>query len=140
MTPLDAADEVLDRAEAALDQGRAHDALRLTEEMLAVDPLHAGGWFVRGDTLLVLGDLVQAADAFHRAAQLHPGHAASWSSHARVSVELLRIETAKASVARALEADPDCAEAWWVRSLVAEWQGDRALVRRARAEAAVERN
>ena len=80
MTPLDAADEVLDRAEAALDQGRAHDALRLTEEMLAVDPLHAGGWFVRGDTLLVLGDLVQAADAFHRAAQLHPGHAASWSS------------------------------------------------------------
>ncbi len=136
MTPVEATDAVLDQAEVALERGLAADALRLSQSILAEDPMHGGALFVRGDALLMLGDLARAAESFHRAAHVHPNHAASWSSHARVSAELLRTDAAASSVSRALKADPTCAEAWWVRSLLAEWAGDTAQVKRARSEAA----
>jgi predicted Zn-dependent protease with MMP-like domain len=136
MSPGDSPDRVLDRAEAALVDGRPDAALLLCEQVLADEPLHGGALFVQGDCLRALGDGRAAAEAFRLAAQVQPQHAPSWASHALVALELLWFETATASIERALQADPACAEAWWVRSLLAEWCGDPAEVERARARAA----
>ena len=66
---------LLDQAEAALDAGEAEKALDLCNQVLARAPQHPGAQFVKGDALRVMGDLLEAADAYRSAALVQPDHA-----------------------------------------------------------------
>ncbi len=126
-TRLPASDQIevlLDQAEEALEEGRAEDALTMCERVLGISPSHAGAHFVRGDALQVLGQLEEANEAYRTAALRQPDHAASWSSFALTSFELLRLDEAVRASTRALREDPKTAEAWWVRGLLRERRGD----------------
>lgn len=128
-------EELLDKAEAALDAGEAEAALELCNEVLSKTPSHPGAQFVKGDALRVLGDLVEASEAYRSAALLRPDHAASWASLAYTSFELLDFDEARRSVGRSVREDPRNPEAWWVRSLLQEWRGDFAGAQRSLAHA-----
>lgn len=128
-------EELLDKAEAALDAGEAETALELCNEVLSQVPSHPGAQFVKGDALRVLGDLVEASEAYRSAALSRPDHAASWASLAYTSFELLDFEEARRSVGRSVREDPRNPEAWWVRSLLQEWRGDFAGAQRSLAHA-----
>ncbi len=99
-------EELLDKAEAALDAGEAETALELCNEVLSQVPSHPGAQFVKGDALRVLGDLVEASEAYRSAALSRPDHAASWASLAYTSFELLDFEEARLSVVRAVRVHP----------------------------------
>ena len=126
---------LLDQAEAALDAGEPEKALGLCNQVLARAPQHPGAQFVKGDALRVMGDLLEAADAYRSAALVQPDHAASWASLALTSFELLDFEEARRAVSRSVRESPRNPEAWWVRSLLQEWRGDFAGAQRSLAHA-----
>ena len=126
---------LLDQAEAALDAGEPEKALGLCNQVLARAPQHPGAQFVKGDALRVMGDLLEAADAYRAAALVQPDHAASWASLALTSFELLDFEEARRAVSRSVRESPRNPEAWWVRSLLQEWRGDFAGAQRSLAHA-----
>ena len=104
---------LLDQAEAALDAGEAEKALDLCNQVLDRAPQHPGAQFVKGDALRVMGDLLEAADAYRAAALVQPDHAASWASLALTSFELLDFEEARRAVSRSVRESPKNPEAWW---------------------------
>lgn len=126
---------LLDQAEAALDAGEPEKALQLCNSVLSRSPSHPGAQFVKGDALRVLGDLVEAAEAYRTAALSRPDHASSWASLALTSFELLDFDEARRAVGRSVREDPRNPEAWWVRSLIQEWRGDFAGAQRSLAHA-----
>lgn len=126
---------LLDQAEAALDAGEPEKALALCNKVLARAPQHPGAQFVKGDALRVMGDLLEAADAYRSAALVQPDHAASWASLALTSFELLDFEEARRAISRSVRESPKNPEAWWVRSLLQEWRGDFAGAQRSLAHA-----
>jgi len=126
---------LLDQAEAALDAGEPEKALDLCSQVLSRSPQHPGANFVKGDALRVLGELMEAADAYRSAALSQPNHAASWASLALTSFEILDFEEARRAVSRAVREDPRNPEAWWVRSLLQEWRGDFAGAQRSLSHA-----
>ena len=126
---------LLDKAEAALEVGEAEVALELCNEVLSRSPMHPGAQFVKGDALRVLGDLVDAAQAYRSAALSRPDHASSWASLALTSFELLDFDEARRAVGRSVRENPRNPEAWWVRSLIQEWKGDLAGAQRSLAHA-----
>lgn len=130
VAPADPIEALLDQAEDALDHGDPELAMRLCDEVLRKSHGHAGALFVLGDALQALGRLEEACEAYHRAALRQPDHAASWASLALISFELLRFDEAQRASARAIREDAENAEAWWVRSLLAERKGDRAGAQR----------
>jgi predicted Zn-dependent protease with MMP-like domain len=126
---------ILDQAEAALEAGEPENALELCNRVLTRSPQHPGANFVKGDALRVLGELLDAADAYREAALAQPDHAASWASLALTSFEILDFEEARRSVSRSVREDPRNPEAWWVRSLLQEWRGDFAGAQRSLSHA-----
>lgn len=135
MSPVENIDSLLDQAEAALDAGDPESAMNLCNKVLERVPDHAGAHFVKGDSLRVIGDLFEAAEAYRTAALTQPNHAASWASLALTSFEILDIEEARRAVSRSVREDPKNPEAWWVRSLLQEWRGDFAGSQRSLAHA-----
>jgi len=135
MTDRPTIEALLDEAESALDGGDADATLRLCDEVDRRSPGHPGAAFVRGDAMRALGDLASAADAYERAALARPDHTSSWSALAFARFELMELEQSKRAVARALREDPRNPEAWWVRSLIQEWDSDEAGAQRARLHA-----
>jgi len=115
---------LLDEAEQALDEGIPQAALSLCMRALELDPGHPGAWFVRGDATRALGALEEAAESYRRAALGRPDHASSWASYGLVCFELLDLPEAERGASRAIREDPRNPEGWWVRSLLAEWNGD----------------
>ena len=135
MTTLIHVERLLDEAEAALDAGDAEAAVALCDEVLSRAQDHPGAQFVRGDALRVMGDLIEAAEAYRAAALIQPDHAASWASLALTSFELLDFDEARRAVSRSVRESPRNPEAWWVRSLLQEWRGDFAGAQRSLAHA-----
>jgi predicted Zn-dependent protease with MMP-like domain len=135
MTTTGTIEVLLDQAEAALDEGDAETTLRLCDAVERQSPGHPGAAFVRGDALRALGQLEAAADAYQQAALARSDHTMSWSALALARFELLEIEQSARAVSRALREDPRNPEAWWVRSLIQEWNGDLNGARRARLHA-----
>jgi predicted Zn-dependent protease with MMP-like domain len=128
-------ERLLDEAEAALDAGDAERALDLCNQVLSRASNHPGAHFVKGDSLRIIGELGEAADAYRAAALIQPDHAASWASLALTSFDLLDFEEARRAVSRAARESPRNPEAWWVRSLLQEWRGDFAGAQRSLAHA-----
>ncbi len=135
MTQRSRIETLLDEAEAALDEGDADTTFRLCDEVDRQEPGHPGAAFVRGDAHRAIGQIEEAAEAYERAALARSDHTMSWSALALARFELLETEQARRAVARSLREDPRNPEAWWVQSLLREWQRDFAGAHRARLHA-----
>jgi predicted Zn-dependent protease with MMP-like domain len=122
--PADPHDELLDRAEEALDDGDVEQALELCREVLAHDPRHPGALFVAADAERTLGDLERAEIGYRAVTQIAPDHSPAWSGLAAVLFDQLRFEEGRIATLRALRADPSNPEAAHVRGLLRERRGD----------------
>ena len=126
---------LLDQAEVALEEGDVETALNLCSAVERQSPGHPGAAFVRGDALRAIGQLEAAAESYEQAALSRSDHTMSWSALALARFELLQTDRCARAVSRALREDPRNAEAWWVRSLLAEWRGDAHGANRSRLHA-----
>ena len=129
-------DELLDEAEAALDQDDPLAAIRACDHVEALHGEHAGARFVRAEARRMLGDLRGAAAGYREAALLRPEHALSWASYAVASFELLDLDEARRAQERALHEDPNEALGWWALGLIAQWEGEEDGAERAFLHAA----
>lgn len=128
-------DQLIEEAEQALDEDDLQRAEALTDHAIAMVPEHPTAWLLKGDLLVARGDREGAALAYRRSALAAPELGPGWAALGLCLFELLRVDEAQAACNRALRSDPDCAEAWWVRSLLREWKGDADGAERARAHA-----
>jgi len=122
--PEDPHDELLDRAERALDDGHVEEALELCRQVLAADPRHPGALFVAADAERTLGDLERAEVGYRAVTQIAPDHSPAWSGLAAVLFDQLRFEESRVASHRALRADPMNPEAAYVRGLLRERRSD----------------
>lgn len=125
----------IELAEQAMDEEDFAAAEAWCDRVLAHRPDSPAGWLLRGDLRAGQGDRAAASEAYRRAALAAPELGQGWSALALCQFEQLQLAEAQATCLRALRADPACAEAWWVRSLLREWQGDEEGARRAAAHA-----
>jgi predicted Zn-dependent protease with MMP-like domain len=117
-------EQLLDRAEEALDDGDADDAVELCERVLRSSPDHPGALFLLGEAFRQLGDLESAVARYQRVTQLDPRHSSSWSGQAFCLFDLLDFERARSAAARAIRDDDGNPEAYYVRALLRERRGD----------------
>lgn len=120
----DPQEELLDRAEEALDEGDADRALELCREVLSADPHHPGALFVAADAERSLGELERAESGYRAVTHVAPDHSPAWSGLACVLFDMLRFEEARTATLRALRSDPSNPEAAWVRGLLRERRSD----------------
>lgn len=128
-------EDLIEEAEQALDEDDLQRAEALAERAVAMAPQNPAAWLLKGDLLASRGDRESAAGAYRRAALAAPELGPGWAALAFCQFELIRVHEASVACSRALRADPSCAEAWWVRSLIREWRGDTTGAARARAHA-----
>jgi predicted Zn-dependent protease with MMP-like domain len=120
----DPQEELLDRAEEALDRGDADRALELCREVLAIDPRHPGALFVAADAERSLGELDRAELGYRSVTHVAPDHSPAWSGLSSVLFDMLRFEESRVAALRALRTDALNPEAAWVRGLLRERRGD----------------
>lgn len=117
-------ERLLDMAEDALDEGDVDRALELCREVLDTDPRHAGALFVVADAERSLGDLERAETGYRSVTQVASDHSPAWSGLSRVLFDQLRFDEARACALRAIRADDENAEGYFVRAMLRERHGD----------------
>ncbi|MBX2801799.1 MAG: metallopeptidase family protein [Myxococcales bacterium] len=135
----DPADELLDQAEDALDEGDVSRTLALCSQVLGAHPDHPGALFLAADAHREVGALRDAEAAYHRVTTLVAEHAPAWSGLAYVLFDQLEFGRARSACTRAIRLRSVSAEAFYVRGLLRERRGDiagadRDFVRASRAE------
>lgn len=120
----DDVEDLLDEAEDALDDGDPEGALEVCERILRVVPDHPGALFVAADAERSRGDAERALEWYRRVTVAAPEHAPAWSGLASIHFDQLRFDDARTALLRALRADPENAEAHFVRAMLRERRGD----------------
>ncbi|KAK9827709.1 hypothetical protein WJX81_003255 [Elliptochloris bilobata] len=82
------------------------------EAALAVNPLHAEGWFALGFCALKTADAVRAAQAFTRAAQQDPDNGEAWNNLAAVHLQAGRHAEAYSALGEAVRLKRDSWQTW----------------------------
>lgn len=117
-------EQILDRAEDALDQGEPERAIEICQEVLSETPDHPGALFLTAEATHDLGDYPAAEALYRRCTQIAPDHPLSWSGLAQALFDQLRFEESSKTTHRALRVLDTNAEAYWVRALLRERRGD----------------
>jgi predicted Zn-dependent protease with MMP-like domain len=123
-------DQLLDRAEEALEQGNPADTLRLCQTILERRPEHSGARFLGAEALRDLGDLPEAEDWYREVVRQTPNHSPSWSALGAVLFDQLRFEDARVALLRAIREDDGNPEAYYWRAMIRERRGDYRGARR----------
>jgi len=125
----------LDKAVAALEQGKIDLALVEAEELLDEHPDHLDALFLVGDAALTQGDAPVAESAFSRYLALDPGAPGALAGLAAARFELADLAGCIAAAAEATARDPGIAEAWYFTGLALERLGRPVESREAHARA-----
>jgi tetratricopeptide (TPR) repeat protein len=104
--------------------GRPEAALRWIEGILPAAPDNADIFMVHADILGRLDRVEEALAAFARAGSLAPRSGVPLAGAAALLCQLGRIADAHAALDRALALDPDCAPAWYTRTLMKRYAPD----------------
>ncbi|MCK4282929.1 MAG: O-antigen ligase family protein [Candidatus Brocadiae bacterium] len=72
------------------------DAAKAIERAIGLNPLNAANWGMLGEARMMAGDPQSAAEAYRRAAELHPCLPGAWYRYARVAESTGRSEAASA--------------------------------------------
>jgi len=100
-------------------QGRVDEAVALIREALAAQPDYASAWNNLGNVLLLAGRGDEAADAYEHAVRLGTGDrpapeaVRAMGNLGALQRKLHRLERSEALLSRAVELDPEFAEAWY---------------------------
>jgi chemotaxis protein methyltransferase CheR len=98
---------LLDALKSA-DEGRRADALEATAALLAINPLSAEGYFVRGLVQLAEGTAADAASSLRRALYIDPGFSLASFTLGRAHDQLAEPDAARRAYEQALRTlDPD---------------------------------
>lgn len=120
----DPTEELLDRAEQALDDGDIDSARELCRLVLIQQPGHPGALFVAADADRITGDLERAEAGYRAVTQVATDHSPAWSGLAAVLFDQLRFDEARVAALRALRVDPSNPEANHIRGMLRERRGD----------------
>ncbi len=114
----------MDQAADALDTGDCETAVRLTSEALAngADPVRARA--LRAEALRDLGKLELAEADYVAVTRIAPNDASAWAEAASFWFDTLQFDSCSRAVDIALDLDPDCAAAWFVRAMLRERADD----------------
>ena len=93
---------LINLAGTQLKLARADDALRTTDQVLALDPDNLDAWFHRGNALGQLGRNEQALAAYERTLEIDPALGAAWSHRGGILRELNRLDEAAECFRQAL--------------------------------------
>ncbi len=104
-----AADFLVDLAEAYRADGKSPQAVECCRAALRLQANHPGGWNTQGLTLLDLGNPAEAADAFRRAIESQPEDAPILNNLGVALLALGQQNQALEQFRRAIELDPDFA-------------------------------
>ncbi len=103
---------LLRAAQAALAAGRPEDALRLSQEAVAIAPEDPTAHVVRGIALGAYGDVSSAEEALRRALELAPGHLEATIALTRVLFSTGRAESGLEMAASLVERSPADPDLW----------------------------
>jgi len=93
-------------AQAALDEGRVDDALRLAEAALAKNPRDAAALLVRSTARCMEGDIERCRADLDRALELDPRLRQGWLNRSALAIADKRYDDALAALAEAERLDP----------------------------------
>ena len=133
--------DILDQVEATLDAGDSNTALELCDLALQTYPNHPLALFALGISLQSCGRREEAIDAYRsvvgRASCLQNSSflAEAWCHIAFISLECHDIVSALHAIQRAIRINTENPDAWWIRSLIREYNGDLNGAERAREQA-----
>lgn len=94
-------------AQAALDQGRVDDALRLAEQALGRNPRDAAALLVRSTARCMEGDIERCTADLDRALALDPRLRQGWLNRSALAIAEKRYDDALAALAEAERLDPE---------------------------------
>ncbi len=103
---------LLRSAQAALAAGRPEDAVRLSQEAVAVAPDDPTAHVVRGIALAAQGDVPTAEEALRRALELAPDHLEATIALTRVLVSTGRVESGLDMASSLVERHPHDPDLW----------------------------
>lgn len=103
---------------AYIVEGQYDMALEMAERAVTADPFASDAWAIRSLALVRSGDPGGALASGLQALQLNPDNARAHAFLTETYVVLERFERAEASANRAIELDPDSAEAYYARAQV----------------------
>lgn len=102
------------------------EAIKVYESVIATHPEHAGAHYALGIVRIRNGQLAEARAPLERAASLEPANPLPLVALARVSAQSGDLKLAHEQVGKALEIDPNYADAIELRGDINMAQGDRA--------------
>jgi predicted Zn-dependent protease with MMP-like domain/Flp pilus assembly protein TadD len=132
-------DDLLDQAEAALQDSDIEAAVAACRQALALSPKDADALYLLGEALRYQGDLEQAIELWRQCVLVAPDYSQAWSGLGLTYLSLLQWEEARRALNRAIREDPSNPEAWYGRAILRERRedfdgADRDLARAARLD------
>ena len=124
------ADELLEEALAALEDGEYEDAIELAEKVLMQRPGDAEASWVLGNSLLDLGDAIAALPHLQRTAAALPDDPEAWADYGGALFETLQFTEARSALQKAVALDARVARAHHWIALIEEREGNDRLAKR----------
>jgi len=105
-TPAARGQTTVAQAQAALDEGRVEDALRLAAAALAKSPRDTAALLVRSTARCMEGDVERCKADLGRALEIDPGLRQGWLNRSALAIAEKRYDDALAALAQAERLDP----------------------------------
>jgi len=120
-------EELLDLAEAALDDGDPYHAIGLCEQITALVPSHPGALFLAAEAYRELREFESAEACYRAILKQDSNHSPSWSGLGAVLFDTLRFDECLSPLLRAIRIDPANPVAYYWRAMLRErtedWDG-----------------
>ena len=118
------ADDVLQAAAVALDEGRPEDTLELLADVLSWMPEHPTARFLQAEALRDLREALAAESAYKLVLSTDPAHSPAWSGLGAALLDLGRLQEAGRCFARAIRVSAENPDAFYGRAILRERRGD----------------
>src|SRR5690349_11643912 len=99
--PTEPFDEIMDKAQAALDGANLHEAERLFGQATVVKPASGSAWYGKGRAFALQDEWEKALRCFSIATKFEPKHGNSWVGLAAAHLHLGEKEKARDALAKA---------------------------------------
>jgi len=88
-------DDILAKAQSALDAGRYAEALSWCDRAIAIDPNNENAWYGKGLALLNLNRAEASISCFNKVIEINPASITAWSSKGMAFSKLGRLKQAE---------------------------------------------
>ncbi len=123
------ADVWLAEVPVRIRSGQLSESLQAADRALAIEPNNADAYYAKGSVLHVQGALDLALTAYGKALSLSPSHTESLIAQAGIFMDRAQVPQAKQSLEKLKAVAPKEPRGAYLRALVAEREGQSALVK-----------